>query len=163
MISGISVERLVLAAAALALYGALCAATYLGQRRKRASALRSARSLTPAAAGAHSWLVAFASQTGNAEQIAWHTGRLLHTAGLPAEVVPLGKLGRERLRTIERALFVVSTYGEGDVPDAAARFARDLMAGEHALDKLRYGLLALGDAAYRNSCGLGRALDGWLQ
>jgi sulfite reductase (NADPH) flavoprotein alpha-component len=35
----------------------------------------------------------------------------------------LSELGAEDLQRAERALFLVSTYGEGDAPDAAAAFA----------------------------------------
>jgi sulfite reductase (NADPH) flavoprotein alpha-component len=37
------------------------------------------------------------------------------------------------------------------------------MSGELKLDRLHYGLLALGDRTYRNFCGFGRRLDSWLQ
>jgi sulfite reductase (NADPH) flavoprotein alpha-component len=58
---------------------------------------------------------------------------------------------------------VVSTTGEGDAPDAARRFIRDVMGGgEPDLEGLRHGVLALGDSSYANFCAFGRALDAWL-
>jgi len=60
-------------------------------------------------------------------------------------------------------LFVVSTYGEGDPPDAATPFWRAALQAAPALAGMQYGLLALGDRSYDQYCGFGRALDGWLQ
>lgn len=61
-----------------------------------------------------------------------------------------------------RALFVVSTTGEGDAPDTARRFIRDVMGAEPDLHGLGYGVLALGDSGYARYCAFGRTLDAWL-
>jgi sulfite reductase (NADPH) flavoprotein alpha-component len=163
MTAGLSIERIVAACLAVALYVLLCAAIAYRQRRRHQQATRDAAALTPAAAGAANWLIAHASQTGNAEQLAWQTARMLHTAGMPARIVSLAQLQAEDLRDTERALFIASTYGEGDPPDSASAFARNLMAGTVPLPQLHYGLMALGDLEYKNFCGFGRTLDRWLQ
>ena len=68
-------------------------------------------------------LVAHASQTGCAETLAGQTADSLRAGGLDVRVAALGQLDLARLRGYERVLFVASTYGEGDPPDAAAAFA----------------------------------------
>ena len=68
-------------------------------------------------------LVAHASQTGYAETLAGQTADSLRAGGLDVRVAALGQLDWQRLRGYERVLFVASTYGEGDPPDAAAAFA----------------------------------------
>src|SRR5690606_237132 len=108
-------------------------------------------------------LVAFASQTGLGEQLAWMTADALSRAGTAARVAPLGELDPAALKAAGRLLVVASTTGEGDAPDSLSRFVRQWMAEPAELAGLRYGLLALGDRTYAQFCGFGRALDGWLR
>jgi len=139
------------ALALLAAYGGMCA-TLL--RRPKAAAL-------PAPVEGD-WLVVYASQTGNAEYLAQQTAATLSTGGLNARALCISSLDPAVLGSATRALFIASTYGEGDAPDAAARFAGVTMAGDANLAQLHYGVLALGDSSYTNYCGFGRALDAWL-
>jgi sulfite reductase (NADPH) flavoprotein alpha-component len=108
-------------------------------------------------------LVAYASQTGYAEQIAKQTAQALQAANIPSRVRSLAELSVEELAGTERALFVVSTYGEGDPPDTGLPFVHSVMSNSPALSRLAYGVLALGDRTYRNFCGFGKTLDGWLR
>lgn len=154
------------AAAVLLCYVLLCAAVVWRQRRLRLQAADAAAALAGGGgAGEALLLVAHASQTGQAEELAWQTAQALHVAGLPVQLRALGEVDAETLRGVRRALFITSTYGEGDPPDAAAAFARRCMAAEQPPDLagLHVGVLALGDRSYTHFCGFGRALDGWLQ
>ena len=89
-------------------------------RARRVAAARAA-ALAPGAQDAPALVVAFASQTGLAEELAWMTARSLSDAGVPARVALLGDLELAELRVAGRLLIVASTTGEGDAPDAVSR------------------------------------------
>lgn len=127
---------------------------------RRAAATRAGSLDTP---GTDVVTVAFASQTGLAEDLAWKTARSLSDGGTGARVVPLGDLDVPSLRSTGRLLIVASTTGEGDAPDSVSRFVRRVMSETPDLTGVRYGLLALGDRTYSNFCGFGVGLDAWLK
>jgi sulfite reductase (NADPH) flavoprotein alpha-component len=154
--------RTLAAALVIAAYLALCAAVLRRWRRRHAQPEEGPGA--PAAANAgEPLLVAYASQTGFAEELARHAARTLQGAGIPARVLALSALTADLLRRARHALFVVSTCGEGEPPDNAVLFMRRLMGAELALPGLHYGVLALGDRSYANFCGFGRSLDDWLR
>jgi len=123
---------------------------------------RSRLARTQPAGGPADWLVVYASQTGSAAFLAERTAATLALGGLDARAACISSLDAGRLAIASRVLFICSTYGEGDAPDTAARFAGRTMGGAPDLSRLHYGVLALGDTSYANYCGFGRALDAWL-
>lgn len=112
-------------------------------------------------------LIAFASQSGFAESIALRSAAALQAAGVAVSIQSFSTLDPERLRHFHRVLLVASSFGEGDPPDSARRFARQIsplsQSSGQSLPHLQYGILALGDSAYPQFCGFGHTLDHWLQ
>lgn len=139
---------------------------YLDRRQKKAQ-VRTERTqfngLTAKGASstpAESILVAFATQSGQAERIALRTATALQVGGMPVVVQALAAFDSQRLCDYCRVLFVVSTFGEGEPPDSARRFAQQLaQCADNALTHMRYAILALGDRSYQTFCGFGHALN----
>ncbi|MGK0159689.1 PepSY domain-containing protein [Pseudomonas mosselii] len=135
---------------------------YLDRRRKKRQVRAARGAVAPQANDGDSWLIGFASQSGFAEQLAWQSAGQLQSAGLPVQVRPLAELGETELRQANRALFVVSTFGDGEAPDSARGFERKVLGQAWPLDHLNYALLALGDRQYPHFCGFARRLQAWL-
>ena len=91
------------------------------------------------------------------------TARALSDGGVGARVSSFADLDVQTLKATDSALLIVSTTGEGDPPDSAARFVRKAMGETADLSGLRFGLLALGDRSYDQFCAFGHAVDGWLR
>jgi len=108
-------------------------------------------------------LVAYASQTGFALQLARQTVQLLETTGIKVQLIPLDTLNIDMLTASKRILFIVSTTGEGDAPNNATTFVHTVMQRAIELPQLKYALLALGDSSYTHYCSFGRKLNTWLQ
>lgn len=111
---------------------------------------------------ADSVLVAYASQTGTAEILANKTADGFRLAGLSAHVQSVGDLEAADLARATRAIFVISTTGDGDAPDRSMPFQRRVMRTRVPLGHLRYAMLALGDRQYSAFCSFADALDRWL-
>lgn len=129
-------------------------------RRRRKHAGREFASQTPVSAhdGSSDLLVAYASQTGGAELLARQTAAAFGSA----RVLPLASVDSAVLADVKRALFIVSTYGDGEAPDSARRFARAAMAAPPTADHIEYAVLARGDREYAEFCAFGHQLDHWL-
>lgn len=108
-------------------------------------------------------LVVHASQTGFATELAAKTADELRAGGLTVDVRSIDSLTPAILAQAKRALFIASTTGEGDAPDAATGFRGETMRSAPSLAGLSYGVLALGDRDYDDFCAFGRELDGWLR
>ncbi|MDO8040654.1 sulfite reductase flavoprotein subunit alpha [Janthinobacterium sp. SUN137] len=141
---------------------------YLG-RRKAKRAVQAQRAMLGAGAPGKTdtglpTLVAYASQSGQAERLALESARALQQAGVAVDVQSLDQFDPAQLRQYERALIVASTFGEGEAPDGTRRFARLLQQTSGTpLAGLEFGMLALGDRHYSAFCGFGHALAQQLQ
>ena len=135
---------------------------YLDRRAKKRQVRLARAELGNCANNQPAWLIGFASQSGFAERLAWQTAGQLQATGQSVRVQPLASLTETDLHQADKALFVVSTFGDGEAPDSARGFERKVLSQAWSLNGLNYGLLALGDRQYAQFCGFARRFDSWL-
>jgi sulfite reductase (NADPH) flavoprotein alpha-component len=157
----VDLSRWLWAGVALILWLGLISLTAWRVRAAARKAAEQARLLAETA-GDDAVLIAFASQTGFGEELAWMTARALGDGGVGARPLSFADLDLETLKGARRLLVIASTTGEGDAPDSAARFVRQVMTAEADLSHLSYGLLALGDRSYDAYCSFGHTVGDWL-
>ncbi|MEM9016444.1 MAG: flavodoxin domain-containing protein, partial [Verrucomicrobiota bacterium] len=110
----------------------------------------------PAAAEAQAMVVLYGSESGNSEKLAGDIKKAADKSGFKSKVVNMADAKPGDLAKVENLLVVVSTWGEGDPPDAAVSYYETFMSDAMpTLPKLRYSVCALGDTSYEHFCKIG--------
>src|ERR1700761_6068574 len=107
--------------------------------------------------------VFYASQTGTAEGLARKLTKELKSKGYNASPISLEAYTSASLAGERHAIFIASTYGDGDAPDAVQPFYEQVCV-EHfpRYENLSYAVFALGDRHYETFCKFGIDLDNKL-
>lgn len=108
--------------------------------------------------------ILFGTQTGTAEFVAEDAVKLAKSKGFAPRMAELDAVTMEQLAAMDQVIIVVSTYGEGELPDNAHAFWDALSAPTAPrLENLSYGVLALGDTSYEFFCQAGKLIDTRLE
>lgn len=102
----------------------------------------------------------YATMTGNAETLARRAETRARAEGWHAQLHNLSGISPADLTADRLALFIVSTWGDGEPPTDAEDFFRDLThSAAPALPSLRYAILGLGDPDYSDFNAFACQLD----
>lgn len=101
----------------------------------------------------------FATMTGNAETLARQAETRARNEGWQPRLLNLSEVNPADLRAESLALFIVSTWGDGEPPADACDFWYDLTKAQLNLSSLRFAVLGLGDRDYSEFNAFARQLD----
>lgn len=108
--------------------------------------------------------ILYGTQTGNAEAVAQDTAKRAQSQGFKAIVSAMDDVTMDAFNAMERVLVVVSTYGEGEMPDNGELFWEALAASDAPkLNGMQFGVIALGDTGYDEFCQAGKLIDTRLE
>jgi sulfite reductase (NADPH) flavoprotein alpha-component len=104
--------------------------------------------------------VLYATQSGTSERLAKKLVKELSKQGHIAQLASLDHYTPASLAEQSHALFLASTYGDGDPTDGSVAFFEALsLLSAPRLDDLSYAVFALGDTSYEHFCKFGIDLD----
>jgi sulfite reductase (NADPH) flavoprotein alpha-component len=104
--------------------------------------------------------VLYGSESGNCEELAAEDFKALRGLGYEPRLLNMADTNVGILQETKNLLVIVSTWGDGDPPDSAARFHTALMAeSAPRLKHLRFAVCALGDTSYEKFCQCGKDFD----
>jgi MioC protein len=92
--------------------------------------------------------ILYGTESGNAEMVADELAVVFGDRGFETAIVELSDVELEDLASMQLAVFVTSTYGEGGLPESAEPFYEALMAVRPDLAGLRFAAFGLGDSVY---------------
>ncbi len=103
--------------------------------------------------------ITYGTETGNSKKIATDFASKAKKNGINVKLVSLDQYRLNDLQKEEYFLTVVSTHGDGEPPAAAKKFYDHIYNNGFRFDKLKYGVLALGDTSYPLFCKTGEDID----
>jgi sulfite reductase (NADPH) flavoprotein alpha-component len=107
--------------------------------------------------------IVYGTETGNSKKVATDFALKAKKNSINAKVVSLDQYRLTDLTKEEYLLAVISTQGEGEPPTAAKKFYDHIHQNGFQLDKLKFGVFALGDTSYPLFCKAGEDVDAQLE
>ena len=107
--------------------------------------------------------IAYGTETGNSKKLASDFATKAKKSGINAKLVGLEQYRLNDFPKEEYFFTVISTQGDGEPPAAAKKFYEHIHQTGLQVDRLKYGVLALGDTSYPLFCKAGEDVDQQLQ
>tara|TARA_B100000424_G_scaffold47595_3_gene33175 strand:+ start:3736 stop:4191 length:456 start_codon:yes stop_codon:yes gene_type:complete len=109
-------------------------------------------------------LILYASQTGNVESISRFICEEIKDRFLSCNIYPMNHFSNkiEELNDYKKIFFLCSTTGNGEIPDNAINFWKNIKNRKHSknlLENVHYFLIAFGDTNYSMFCFAGKKLN----
>jgi sulfite reductase (NADPH) flavoprotein alpha-component len=106
--------------------------------------------------------ITYGTESGNSKKLAADFAAKAKKSGLRVKLQSLDQYKLNDLPQEEYFFAVVSTQGDGEPPATARKFYDHIHKNGFQLNKLKYGVLALGDTAYPLFCKAGEDIDAQL-
>lgn len=107
--------------------------------------------------------IVYGTETGNSKKVATDFALKAKKNSINAKVVSLDQYRLTDLQKEEYLLAVISTQGEGEPPSSAKKFYDHIHQNGFQLEKLKFGVFALGDTSYPLFCKAGEDVDAQLE
>src|SRR6478735_3118806 len=107
--------------------------------------------------------IAYGTETGNSKRLASAFAGEAKSKGIMPKLVSLDQYRLNDLQKEEYFFAIISTQGDGEPPAAAKKFYDHIHLNGFKAEKLKYGVLALGDTSYPLFCKAGEDVDVQLQ
>lgn len=107
--------------------------------------------------------IAYGTETGNSKKLASVFAGEAKSKGITPRLVSLDQYRLTDLQKEEYFFAIISTQGDGEPPASAKKFYDHIHLNGFKVDKMKYGVLALGDTSYPLFCKAGEDVDAQLQ
>lgn len=122
------------------------------------AALSSGSSLSATAAPAKV-MVLFGTESGNSEGLADKIAKSIKKKGAKPTLKNMAETSPSELKKFDTVLTFVSTWGDGEPPEAAEDFYKAFMNEKTDLSGVNFSVCALGDTSYDKFCQTGKEFD----
>ncbi len=104
-------------------------------------------------------LILYGTETGNSKKVATQLLTSFKKSKIKVKVADVFGYDIKKLAKEDLVLFVISTQGEGELPQNAKAFYDKLNSSKENLSHLKYAVFALGDSSYPLFCEAGNLID----
>lgn len=108
-------------------------------------------------------LALFGTESGNSEGLADKTAKAIKKQGGKPTLKNMSEIKPVDLKKYDSVLVHVSTWGDGEPPEAAEEFHKAFMSEQVDLKGVKFSVCALGDTSYDKFCQTGKEFDERLE